>query len=64
MEGKGRYMRGIRKEGYRERYMEGIRKDGGRGEVHERDQVRRRYIYLVTFCLEKNVITSKSQLHI
>ena len=58
MEGKERYMRGIRKEGVREmymrrirkeggreRYMGGIRKEGGRGEVHERDQVRRRYIF-------------------
>ena len=45
MEGKERYMRGIRKEGDRERYMEGIRKERGRGEVHERDQVRRRYIF-------------------
>ena len=44
MDGKERYMRGIRKEGDRERYMEGIRKEGGRGEVHERDQVRR-YIF-------------------
>ena len=40
--------------------MEGIRKEGRRGEVHERDQVRRRYRFSNVFSLEKRHNVKKS----